>query len=236
MQQNVPHAIDPAQIFQDHLVADRADRSVEREANWLDLCDGEQPAQVKQYLRELDLVADDQRIAVLRQTARGVLRREFERFRAANATAPWAALRAHLLASFVSVDNAEALKQELTKIRQEPFESILSYNRQFRELADEAHPRPAQGARNVDQERALIKAYGKGLAHDTLARKLTSQGWPATLNDAMTRTSRVETAQKVYDHLGRIPEPMEVGSAPPLRLQGPPFRPPPQPQPPKEIQ
>ena len=131
---------------------------------------------------------------------------------------------------------AEALKQELSKIRQEPFESLLSYNRRYRELADEAYPPPAHGGCNQDQERALIKAYGKGLAHDTTARKLTSQGWPATLEAAMARTAQLEMAQTVYDHLGRVTEPMEVGSTPSLRPQAPPARSSPGPQPPLNLQ
>ena len=46
---------------------------------------------------------------------------------------------------FVTVDNVEALKQELSKIHQEAFESILSYNRRFCELAYEAYSLPAGG-------------------------------------------------------------------------------------------
>lgn len=227
--------IDAGEAFQAHLQADRADRQVAREAKRIDVCDGEEPSQVKRYLRELDLVDDDRRIPVLRQTARGALRREFERHHATHPAALWAAIKAHLLSSFVSTDNVEALKQELGKIRQEPFESVLSYNRRFRELADEAYPTPAGEGRNQDQERTLIKAYGKGLALDSTARKLTSQGWPATLEAAMTRTAQLETAHTVYDHLGRETEPMEVGSVPPLRPQVP-QKAPTQPQPPREVQ
>ena len=227
--------LDAGHVFQAHLAADRDDRQVAREAKRLDLCDGEDTAQVKRYLRELDLVDQDKRLAVLRQTARGAFRREFQRYHDNHAAAPWANIKAHLLSSFVSRDNGEALKQELSKIRQEPFESLLSYNRRFRELADEAYPPPADGGRNQDQERALIKAYGKGLAMDVTARKLTSQGWPATLEAAMNRTAQLETAQTVYDHLGRATEPMEVGSAPSLRPQVPPTSAPAQPQPPLEL-
>ena len=231
-------SVDPGEAFQAHLQADRADRQVAREAKRLDICDGEEPAQVKRYLKELDLVDTGRRLAVVRQTARGALRREFERFISAHHDASWLEVKTHLLASFVSVDNVEALKQELSKIRQEPFESILSYNRRFRELAEEAYPTPSQGQRTQDQERAIIKAYGKGLALDSTARKLTSQGWPRNLEAAMDRTSQLETAQTVYDHLGRLTEPMEVGAAPASRPQPYHAQPlkPPQPQPSRELQ
>ena len=49
----------------------------------------------------------------------------------------------------------------LTKICQEPF----SYNRRFRQLTDEAFPLPTHCQCNQDQERSLIKANDKGLAH-----------------------------------------------------------------------
>ena len=239
LQERAQHQPDPAVEFQRHLTLERGDRAVDREAGRLDCCDGEDPAQVKKYLKEVQLVPDNHKLEVVRRTARGPLRREFERYVTGHLAANWGAIAHHLTSSFVSSDNQEALRGELHKIKQEPFETILSFNRRFRELAQDAYPAPG-GNRNADQERQLIRAYGKGLALDKVARKLTAQGWPATLEMAMERTATFETADTVYDHLGRSTEPMEVGAAAtttaPLRPQGPPFHGSTQPQPPKEMQ
>ena len=106
LQHHAHASVDPGAAFQQHLQADRDDRQVAREAKRIDICDGEEPAQVKRYLKELDLVDQNCKVAIVRQTARGALRREFERFLSANHDARWPAIKTHLLASFVSVDTA----------------------------------------------------------------------------------------------------------------------------------
>ena len=203
-----------------HLAEDRRQKVVEfeegqvdREVRRLEKCDGSEPAQVKSWLKELDLVPAARRTEVAGRTATQQLRRELERFLEGHAqrrNAPWLEVSSHLLHAFVSTDNKEATRKELDKIRQEIHESLISYNRRFRELAEESYP---LAARNEDQERTLVKAYGKGLAHDSTARKLVSNGWPENLEAAIRRTAQLETSQEVYDHLGRQVSAMEVGSA-----------------------
>lgn len=231
-QQIQQQAADPAAIFQAHLREDRVlkqqeieENLIEKEVRRVEKCDGTEPNQVKCWLAELDLVPLGQRLEVARRTATRQLRRELERFITANANAAWLQVRAHILQAFVSADHLEALRKEVESFRQEMHENILSYNRKFRELADEVYP---LGQRNQDQERMLIRAYGKGLAHDNTARKLVSNGWPDTLEAAMNRTAQLETAQEVYDHLGRPVVAMEVGSAAPAPQR-------PQPQPSLEV-
>ena len=220
---------DPAALFQAHLAQDRhikerewEETTIEREVRRVVKCDGVEAEQVKEFLKEIGLVPAHIRIEVASRASTGPLRRELERFRNTNDGVGWEPLKNHMLSAFVSTDNTERIKKELEKIKQSVYETIVGYNRRFRELAEEAYP---AAQRNDDQERALVKAYGKGLAQDHMARKLTSQGWPANLQAALNRMATTETSREVYDHLGRLTESMEVGELtkpspqPPLEIQ-----------------
>jgi hypothetical protein len=121
----------------------------------------------------------------------------------------WDDIRTHLLQCFVSADHAEIHRGLLAKVQQQPGENILAYNRRFRQAALEAFP----GDRNADQNRELVRLYGKGLLQAAAAKKLVTTGWPATLEEAFTRMSDRETAQERYQHLGRREEEaMEVAA------------------------
>ena len=114
-----------------------------------------------------------------------------------------------MLQCFVSADHDEFHRGLLAKVRQQPGENILAYNRRFRQAALEAYP----GERTVDQHRELVRLYGnfgKGLLEAAAAKKLVGEGWPATIEAAFNRMSARETAQERYTHLGRAEEPMEL--------------------------
>lgn len=225
---------DPAAVFQQHLAQDRQLKErewrrklIREEVAKVTKCDGAEPEAVRNWVKEIDLVhTPDQRAykEVVFATVVGPFRRELERYISTLAgnrlDIPWNNIKAHMTAAFVSTDNLELTKRKLEKIKQEPYETIVSYNRRFREIAEEAYP---LAHRNADQERALIKAYAKGLAIDAHARKLVAQGWPADLDDALERMAQLATASEIYDHLGRQIERMEVGQIstpqPPIEIQ-----------------
>ena len=78
---------------------------------------------------------------------------------------PWTELKEHLLASFLHVDEASALRDEVEKTSQSAYEPEEGYNRRFREVADAAYP---VTLRNDDQHRILIRAYqSKGSESNT---------------------------------------------------------------------
>ncbi|ELU02218.1 hypothetical protein CAPTEDRAFT_212429 [Capitella teleta] len=75
--------------------------------------------------------------------------------------------------------------------------------------------------RNDDQNRKLIRIYGKRLLEAAVTRKLVTAGWPATLEEAFNhRMSARKTAQERYQHLGRHEEATEVAaySSPPATM------------------
>ena len=133
-----PQQADPAlQALQEIVQADQADRVLQRyraevqdEVARVAPCDGEDPGLVKCYLRELNLVPDPQRLDVLRKTARGALRREFEhlvgQIQVHGRLPNWNETRTHILGAFVAVDTQEAQHTELKRVKQQPYETILS--------------------------------------------------------------------------------------------------------------
>ncbi|ELU18104.1 hypothetical protein CAPTEDRAFT_187156 [Capitella teleta] len=154
-------------------------------------CDGADPQLVKQFLRELELVPMDCRLQVFERMARGSLLREFLHWQRGNNAVPldqrWGPLKTHVLAAFVSQDTDGTMKKELFKCKRGTSESIVSFNRRFRELAAEAYPLryDPQGVvipRNRDQVEALVKTsttYCFGAASDA---ELAYQGEERCVN------------------------------------------------------
>lgn len=187
----------------------RIDRrgAVEEEAAKVELCDGTDPAATKAYLRCVQLCPRELQPAVLKRTARGPLLRETVRW-LQDHEFDFAAYRGHVLQAFVAHDVQGIARAELQSVARQPGEKVLSYNRRFREAADEAYP----GARNEEQNENLVRLYAMGLRDSTKATKIISTGWPATLEDAMRRVAEKEVQASNLQRLGlsRQEEPMDV--------------------------
>ena len=192
------------------------------------LCDGTDAVTTRTWLQDIALAAHrapvTQLIEIVTSTISGCLRTEVERFIQAYVTreqvvrsdVPWAQLRAHIVQSFLCVDEQGALRDEVEKIRQGPFELAAAYNRRFREAADNAYP---ADQRNVDQSRILVRSYARGLTSTEMAIKLIEDGNPATLEDAINWVARYSERKDAVSRLGLIANsqevPMEIGSARP---------------------
>ena len=200
-------------------IALRAERRalVARECAKITKCDGSCPDLIRTWTTEVALARglpdNEAAIELITSTSSGALKLELESFLDEqedwNGT-PWNAIRTHLLQCFVSSDHQEFLRSLVAKIKQNPGENILAYNRRFRQAASEAFP----GDRNPDQNRELVRLYGKGLLEASAAKKLVEQGWPLTLELAFARMNNRSTAQERYQHLGRDEEPMEISPLP----------------------
>ena len=115
-------------------------------------CDGTPTSAVRNWIREIGLalnqVGDGSIIEVVSKTVTGPLRFEIERFIARTIDAdlrerhevPWPALRDHVAAQFLNIDEAAALRDEVEKVRQSAYEPTVQYCRRFREVADAAYP------------------------------------------------------------------------------------------------
>lgn len=196
----------------------RIDRrgAVEEEAARIEMCDGTDPAAVKAYLRCLQIVPEGLQAAVVHRTARGPLLRE---------TAHWLQdhqfqleqYRDHILRTFVAHEVNGIARAELQRITRQPGETILSYNRRFREAAADAYP----GDRNAEQTETMVRLYAAGLKDAAKAAKIVQQGWPATIEEGMARIANTEVQASNLQRLGigRQEEAMDVDAYTTLTAQ-----------------
>ena len=118
------------------------------------------------------------------------------------------AYRDHVLRTFVAHEVNGIARAELQRISRQPGETILSYNRRFREAAADAYP----GDRNVEQTETMVRLYAAGLKDATKASKIVSPGWPATIDEGMARVANTEVQASNLQRLGigRQEEAMDV--------------------------
>lgn len=177
----------------------------------VDPCDGSDPTLVKRFLRDLELVPIQLRFEVFERTARDGLLREGIFWVRQHNDRPWPAFKTHIIQAFVSQDTEGVMKKELFKMVRQPYETIVSYNR---DLTNEAYPREVDAngevlPRNPDQTELLIKTYASGLKDRNLANKIVTPDWPNSLEEAMERTALTEKKVENVQRLG-YPEPMEI--------------------------
>ena len=164
-QPGLPPPLPPA--WQDRMVDyfNRAeDRfALEDEVAKVTPCDGGVPEAVQEFLKQMELVDQPHRHAVFNRVARGSLLRTGLQWLEEHGENPlWQDFKNHLLESFVTADVGLAQQRELRSCQRRPGEAVLSYNRRFREIADDAYPLP----RNQEQTAILVQSYAKGLKDD----------------------------------------------------------------------
>ena len=175
-------------------------------------CDGSTQTLVRNWLREVTLALDQvgagHVIEIASKTVSGPLRYEIERYittrmaadHLARRAIPWNDLKAHVSRQFLNTDEASALRAEVEKVTQSPYESEASYTRRFRDVADVAYP---VANRNADQHRIMIRAYGKGLRSGDLARKLIEENNPQDITAAMDAIAQLSERREAFERLGR---------------------------------
>ena len=189
-------------------------------------CDGSDCQAVREWIKDVDLTTyySQRTVYIAAQSSYGQLRRELERYLNAQADrllVTWDQLKKHLQDAFISSIEDEQLRYRITQIAQKFGEKLACYNRRFSELADEAYPIPAGGARNDDQQRILLQNYIRGIEEDSVANRVITDGHPKTLEEAQKFALTVEadefqvnTARKYRRaaSTARHEEPMEIGA------------------------
>ena len=190
----------------------------------IDVCDGHTPQAVRQWLKAIDTsimrTGDGAiNIRIANRTVKGALLRELEQYlhsRVNDANhpvgrenVPWDDIKTYITRAFLPVDNVASLRDEIEHMRQSPYETEASYNRRFREVADDAYP---VQHRNADQHSLLIKAYIKGLQSSDIAKEVVLRGRPETLPAAQEQVMTAAAGKEAYARIGRKEEPMEVGA------------------------
>ena len=191
------------------------------------LCDGSSTTPTRAWLDDIALALNragaNHIVEIVTSTISGSLRKEVERFIQAHITregvlraaVPWDQLRAHIVNSFLHVDEAAALRDEVERVKQSAYEQEASYNRRFRDVADAAY---SVANRNADQNRILVRAYARGLQSTQMAVKLIQDGNPQTLEEAIDWVAQFSERRDAVSRLGldsRREEPMEIGPSRP---------------------
>ncbi len=158
-------------------------------------CDGSSAENLKAWLQELHTVPLQSRAAIMNKTARGTLLTVLQAFAQQHPNAQWEAVRNHIIQIFISQDPDAVMRHELDAIKRMPFESITIYNQRFRALADVAYP-PAQRG-HLHQEK-LCQTYARSLNDEHACSRLARGGFPATLEQAMTRTQMADQEGDTY--------------------------------------
>jgi hypothetical protein len=148
-------------------------------------------------------------------TVSGPLLREVERFLGAQPNrfqTPWPALRDHVRNTFLSADEAERLRQQMSLLVQGAYDDIVTFNRKFREAAEKAFPVP----RTPDVDRIVLQAYEKNLNSKPLVTKLVIEQNPQNIQEAMAYTEAQTAGMNRLNSLGiyqrQTDEPMDVSS------------------------
>ncbi len=181
-----------------HLEIQQERRFEERVPN----CDGGDVEGLKDWIKELSLVPDANKGAVMFATARGTLLKTLQDFEAAHQHAPWAEVKAHILTSFISADHARVMLAELKRTERRATETHLTYTQRFSQLADLVYPQPDQ-----TQTENLVKWLCRGLKDEAVVRRVVRNGRPDTLEEAINRIRQANASNEAFlDVLGRTEE------------------------------
>ena len=180
-------------------------------------CDGSTVSAMREWLMDIDLVHENfgdsrviQTLDVATTVATSSLRREILRIMKETPGIKWKEVREKLQNRFLSINENEALRQNLEKLKQSQTESVANFCRIFRDAAEQAYP-PL--SRNEDQQRLILRHFLQGLKSNELAKRLNNEGRPNTIEEALKLVAQYEEDADRYRRLERIEEPMEIGSA-----------------------
>ena len=153
-------------------------------------CDGEVAEDVREWIESIEISLPllknipSGAMKLVTRTISGALRKEVEGLldtQHDRLTTQWTVVREHVRNSFLSANESDKFKVDVEKFRQAPQDNIYVFNRKFRDMANTAYPQP----RADDAERILIIAYVKALRNEGIAKKLSTEERPGTLEEAI---------------------------------------------------
>jgi hypothetical protein len=215
--------------YNNNRVYDITRKDVKEQISRTRACDGSIAADVREWIAEVELsipilgATPGAVLEIAAGSARGPLRKELERFIAAQIAAQpppaagrvavqWQAVRDHTRTVFLSQNEAERLRTELESMVMASYDTVAAYNLKFREAASAAYPLP----RSADADRTLVHAYVRSL-YDYMIKKKTLEGHPGNLDAAMHRAEELDANRDQVKRIigDRKEEPMEVAAVGP---------------------
>ena len=137
------------------------------------------------------------------------LRKEIFRIQEENPQALWKEVREQLQLRFLSINENEALRRELEKLKQTSTETVANFCRNFRDVAEQAYP-PI--TRNDDQNRIILRSFLQNLKSNELAKRINGEGRPKTLEEAIRFVGQYEEDADRFRRLNRNEEPMDINT------------------------
>lgn len=198
-------------------------QKVQYYASGINKSDGTVPSEFRAWLQAVDLIVPQGPAAMVIEaaalTSTGTLNQEVEHFIQTAVAAmpagppaptrtmvPWANLRAHLQAAFLSQNEDENLKLELERVQKAAYQTVPQFNVDFRAKALRAYPIPW----NAETNRILVRAYIRALKDRRLSSKVL-EAQPVDLPAAMARADHVSAVDEQRTQL-LGPEPMDTSA------------------------
>lgn len=176
-------------------------KRIERVAKKISPCSGEKEAEVREWLKAIEYsgLPCEFNVQLAYETARGKLYRELVRSKPKS----WPSLRQLVQETFLAHNYTALCKRALQQVRQDPRESLRSFNIRFKELVDEAYPL----LQTYADEENIVNCYLKALASDNVVdRGVLAEGEvPSTLKEAMEASLKYEKIDEIKRAAGRIP-------------------------------
>ena len=178
----------------------------------IERCDGLITEDIREWIRNVQLaVQNTQTIPhnvrrIARKTTTGQLYRAIERWCIGkpDAEITWANLSHYVQDAFLGSNEAERLRLDLAEVKQGA-DSILMFNRKYRELADAVYGEN----RGNDAERTVIRHYLTALKDRELAKKVIMENKTATLTETINFVDRMAMGLELYNTLFEGEEPMD---------------------------
>lgn len=182
-----------AQAAQYRETAER--QKAQQQAQRVQHCDGSSTRKLREWFREIELTVpySNKTVLIASLTAEGPLRSQLEKYLSEQPQrdqVTWDALKQELQTQFLSQHEAERLRDEVEKVKQEAYETTAAYGRRFREAADLGYP---AAQRNADQQRLMLRCYMRGLKNRELVGRLVQEARPADYLDAITAVAQYES-------------------------------------------
>ena len=189
-------------------------------------CDGSNPDNMREWLREIDMSRAHTKLTltVAYIASRGALRRSLENYLSRQPdrnAVTWDQAKSHLQKIFLSPKEQDKLRSELMAIKQGPYELTPQYCMRFTELADSAYPTTFDAAgqpvpRTQDAEMSILDAFIGGLADRSTAHMCLNFGKPTNVSAAIDFVSEYDANNAKLDitrqRQGRVEEPMDISA------------------------
>lgn len=184
-------------------------------------CDGRFPSETRSWLQDVEVALSSlhdipgSAAHVAMWSSHGDLHKEIHEFiktKPDELKITWEEVQSFVTDAFVSKNEGEKLRSQLDCISQKASENVMTFNRRFRHLAEQAYPEPSP-----DTEKFLVKLYVPALRNRSFGKKVVMNDKCTTLAAAMELVEKQDAGHELFDSFvaradPRNIQPMEVNA------------------------